>query len=125
MERNAAQKTSAPGLLMFAQKHEVSTSDDKITDEDQKKPDILIRVRTATMTSADSSSIQTLTDTDSRVVAEQRHSPNPAAATAASGSHVRHTTSSSVESEGFHSVTSEDEDMALWSKEVCYAAISE
>ena len=90
---------------------------------------VLIRVRTATMTSADSA--KTLTDLDSAAAAaanskEQRFSPNPAgAASAPTGSHIRHTTNSSVESEGFHSVTSEDisfeeTDWTQWSKQVSF-----
>ena len=112
------QKTSAPGLLMN-QKPCDSTSE-KVYDGDKE---VLIRVRTATMTSSDSS--RTLVDT---VKNERQISPNPAGAASAggSGSHVRHTTCSSVESEGFHSVTSEElsledlihQDWSQWSKEV-------
>lgn len=103
-------------------------------DEGEGVSEVLIRVRTATMTSADSSSLHTLTDRSGDVAAEhvdvareQRFSPNPAgAASASSSSHVRHTTCGSVESEGFHSVTSEEgnvedllqQDFSQWSKEV-------
>lgn len=107
-------------------------------------PEVSIRVRTATMTSADSSSIHTLTDRDAAAIAtdpqaiakEQRFSPNPAGAASAprTSSHIRHTTCSSVESEGFHSTNGEEisledmvhQDWSQWSKqvrgplEVCY-----
>ncbi len=89
------------------------------------------------MTSADTSSICTLTDAGPSVISDQRLSPNPTGAAASSSllspptgvSHVRHTTASSVESEGFYSVSSEDggleegrcQDWTQWSKEVCYA----
>ena len=108
---------------------------DELEEEEDtgRTPDVLIRVRTATMTSADSA--KTLTDTGSDSAAgaasvdskEHRFSPNPAgAASASTGSHIRHTTNSSVESEGFHSVTSEDmsmedlvhQDWTQWSKQV-------
>ena len=101
-------------------------------DEASTMPEVLIRIRTATMTSADSSSLHTLTDRDAvpesaDIVKDQRFSPNPAgAASAVCGSHVRHTTCGSVESEGFHSVTSGDEgnmeeqDWSQWSKQVSF-----
>lgn len=125
---------SAPELLIRAQE-ERGLSQQPDVDAGQVEeagqdasmmPEVLIRVRTATMTSTDSSSLRTLTDDNANsadLVKEQRFSPNPAGAASVSGSHVRHTTSSSVESEGFHSVTSEDmamEDKGLhhWSKAV-------
>ena len=152
MSNLAAQNSSAPGLLMMVkekrsqepqlqQRRSSPKRDDVEGDEENgRTSDVLIRVRTATMTSADSS--KTLTDVtvesapslSSAAAAaaagnsnEHRFSPNPAgAASASSGSHVRHTTNSSVESEGFHSVTSEDmsledlvhQDWSQWSKQV-------
>lgn len=127
---DALQNTSAPGLLMRAQEALApSIHDEENEDDVTMVPEVLIRVRTATMTSADSSSLHTLTDRDiaesSDVVKEQRFSPNPAGAASASSSHVRHTTCGSVESEGFHSVTSDEgnleelqQDWNQWSKEV-------
>lgn len=137
--------TSAPGLLMRARQLQEDVASDRPGEEEldeeeevdgevTKMPEVLIRVRTATLTSADSSSLHTLTDVTvetSSVVGgrEQRFSPNPAGAGAASAtvSHIRHTTCDSVESEGFHSVTSEDmnledlshQDWSQWSKQVC------
>lgn len=136
-----AKNTSAPGILARAlgvggkQQVDTHTVDERREEEEKqestKTPEVLIRVRTATLTSADSSSVHTLTDASAAADLlsnkEQRFSPNPAgAASAASGSHVRHTTSSSVESEGFHSINSEDtslddlmhQDWSQWSKEV-------
>lgn len=123
--------TSAPGLLMRAlEKQQVDTPTEEVRLEEEEEvhttSEVLIRVRTATMTSADSSSLHTLTDNvDSMSAKEQRFSPNPAGAASATGSHVRHTTCSSVESEGFHSVNSEEDDMmyqewSQWSKQVCF-----
>ena len=79
----------------------------------------------------ESSSVKTLTELDTSL-RDSAVSPNPAGATPMSASvptvpgHSRHTTCSSVDSEGFVSVTSEEltleelthQDWSQWSKEV-------
>ena len=137
MTPQGSKVTSAPGLLMRAMKNNNNVQTEEVRPSDKEgmvtSSEVMVRVRSATVASesADSASLNTLTDAtvaESLAMKEQRFSPNPAgAASAASGSHVRHTTCSSVESEGFHSVNSEEmsledligQDWSQWSKQVC------
>ena len=79
-----------------------------------------------TTTLTDTSSVKTLTEVEcNRVSSRRTSSPNPAGAV--TGTHIRHTTCSSIGSEGFGSFTSEElsleelaqRDWAHWTKEVC------
>ena len=119
------QKMSAPAILMRTlNPNGGAGSDEKSSEGELSDPAETSAGSPLTKCSSgggDSSSVKTLTESDDRPVmdstsldiADQRHSPNPAGAAAASvggggGAHVRHTTASSVESEGFHSMASED-----------------
>lgn len=134
----AHQKTSAPALLAY--RTTVSANSVKPASAGTLKSganankdksaavEPIIRVRTPSMT--ESSSVKTLTEMDTSL-RESAVSPNPAGASPMSASgpgpgHSRHTTCSSVDSEGFVSVTSEEltleelthQDWSQWSKEV-------
>lgn len=139
----AYQKTSAPALLAYRTSAAavsanstkpasvgVSKSDNCNSSSNDKSAasEPIIRVRTPSMT--ESSSVKTLTEMDTSL-RESAVSPNPAGASPMSASgpgpgHSRHTTCSSVDSEGFVSVTSEEltleelshQDWSQWSKEV-------
>lgn len=83
-----------------------------------------------TPTLTDTSSVKTLTEVEcNRASARRTSSPNPAGAV--TGTHVRHTTCSSIGSEGFGSFTSEElsldeltqRDWAHWTKEVCASVV--
>ena len=135
------QKTSAPALLAYRTSMlansgklgsaRVSKLDNQNTNSNDKSTtsEPIIRVRTPSMT--ESSSVKTLTEMDTSL-RESAISPNPAGASPMSASgvggsgHSRHTTCSSVDSEGFVSVTSDEltleelthQDWSQWSKEV-------
>ena len=120
------EKFSAPAILVRTLTSKESP-DQNCTAETFEMDQSLASVETVTsvVLGQDSSSVKTLTDSDSQTAMVHRHSPNPAGAAAAAvggGSYVRHTTSSSVESEGFHSMSGEDmemeQDLMTWSKEV-------
>lgn len=112
------QKVSAPAILVRSEQPETNQSQ------------MSVGTVKSMGSSEGSSSVKTLTDSDSLTTLEQQHSPNPAGAAAATGGgggeslYVRHTTSGSVDSEGFHSMTGEDtemeQDWMAWSKEVSY-----
>ena len=134
---SANQKTSAPALLAYrctsaasansgetvptAASHSKGNFDLNL----QKGDELIVRVRTPTIT--ESSSVKTLTEMDT-TLRDSASSPNPAGAGPMSigPGHSRHTTCSSVDSEGFVSVTSEEltleelahQDWSQWSKEV-------
>lgn len=132
------QKTSAPALLAAVNQsksltaktsnlgthqngHAVTSNEQELHKGENLSP--TIRVRSPTLT--DSSSVKTLTGADVNA-RETRESESPNPASAAVGGHSRHTTCSSVESEGFGSITSEELsleelahiDLSHWSKEV-------
>ena len=132
------QKTSAPALLAYrtatfaTSAHSAKPMSAKVRNSITSKgamSEPLNRVRTPTMT--ESSSVKTLTELDASW-REYAVSPNPAGASPLSVGgtggygHSRHTTCSSVDSEGFVSMTSEEltleelshQDCSLWSKEV-------
>ena len=135
----AYQKTSAPALLAYrttASANSIkpgspgtSKFGTNVKDYKSATTEPIIRVRTPSMT--ESSSVKTLTELDTSL-RDSAVSPNPAGATPMSASvptvpgHSRHTTCSSVDSEGFVSVTSEEltleelthQDWSQWSKEV-------
>lgn len=131
----AYQKTSAPALLAFRRNASVKPalvgtpkSGTNANKDKSMTSEPIIRVRTPSMT--ESASVKTLTEMDTSL-RESSVSPNPAGASPmfVSGpgpGHSRHTTCSSVDSEGFVSVTSEEltleelahQDWSQWSKEV-------
>ena len=107
----------------------LSTSQDddvKTLVESSIKSDVSTRsVREDTPTLTESASVKTLTEAECPHMSVRRtSSPNPAGAV--TGTHVRHTTCSSIGSEGIGSLTSEElslddlthQDWSHWSKEV-------
>ena len=136
--RHYEQKTSAPALMALRCKAATttassvkttpwSTSLEHNSNYNSKGNEPIIRVRTPSIT--ESSSVKTLTELDSSL-RESVGSPNSDGAnsmTITHGGHSRHTTCSSVDSEGFVSVTSEElnveelsqhQDLSQLSKEV-------
>ena len=132
------QKTSAPALLAYrtsasgnsAKPLSAGTFKSAYRSYKSATSEPIIRVRTPSIT--ESSSVKTLTEMDASL-RESAASPNPAGASPISigysgigSGHSRHTTCSSVDSEGFVSVTSEEltleelahQDWSQWSKEV-------
>ena len=128
-----SQKSSAPAVLIRTLTSEEGSTEKGQCSESGCDRDSLAESAVSTQSNDNSSSsVATLTNSGERVVLEsavdQRHSPNPAGATASPGvgegpasAHVRHTTSSSVESDGFHSMSGEEvaaEDWSMLTKEV-------
>lgn len=132
----AHQKTSAPALLAYRTTNSIkpvspgtSKLGTNVNDNRSTTSEPIIRVRTPSMT--ESPSVKTLTEMDTSL-RDSAVSPNPAGASPmstgipAGPGHSRHTTCSSVDSEGFVSVTSEEltleelthQDWSQWSKEV-------
>ena len=129
--QNLEQKTSAPALMAYRCKNEVKgqselTHSKAANLKSKERPDPVIKVRPPSM--VESGSVKTLTELDA-TLRESTGSPNPAGASppfVGGQGHSRHTTCSSVDSEGFVSVTSEElsleelshQDLSHWSKEV-------
>jgi len=106
--RSSHQKVSAPAILMrTSQKDAMTTNKAESTPSDDGEGSV------TTLTSSNSHpTAESLPSNDASL--DQRHSPNPAGAAAhhssgeGQGQHTRQTTASSVESDGFHSMSSED-----------------